>query len=109
MFEEERAEEARTLLLQFEELAAPSLLYYELTNIARTKALRNPGLRELIAQQLQAALEIEVALIEIDPLAVFELTLETRLSAYDASYLAAARQLDARLLTFDDTLAAAAP
>ena len=106
MFEEERADEARTLLLQSEEVAAPPLIYYELTNIARTKARQNPSLRQTITEQLQTALEIEISQAPVDFPAVLELALEKNLSAYDASYLFVARELNAPLLTFDDTLAA---
>ena len=108
-FKEERAAEADALLRQANGLAAPPLIYYELTNIARTKARQNPSEQPRIARQLQAALRLNVTLVEVDFPAVLELALEKNLSAYDASYLFVARQLNAPVLTFDDTLAAAAP
>ena len=66
-------------------------------------------MRQQIAEQLQNALEMEISPVQVDFQAVVELALEKNISAYDASYLAAARQLNAPLLTFDATLAAAAP
>ncbi|MCE2469600.1 MAG: type II toxin-antitoxin system VapC family toxin [Dehalococcoidia bacterium] len=107
-FEEERADEARTLLLAADSLAAPSLLYYELTNIARTKSRQNPNDRIRIAQRLLRAFSLNITLLEVDHPAVLELALEKNLTAYDASYVALARQLEAPLLTFDGGLAAAA-
>ncbi len=107
-FEEERAVGAEALLAQAGGLAAPPHIHYELTNIARTKTRQNPNARRRIAEQLQAALGLEIALVQVDHPAALELALEKNITAYDASYVALARQLDAPLLTFDGGLAAAA-
>ena len=52
--------------------------------------------------------EADVRLMPVDTGAVFALAAATGLSAYDASYLWLARELNADLLTLDNALAAAA-
>ncbi len=90
-------------------MGAPLFIHYELANVARTKTRRNPHLRQRIAEQLQNVLEMEITPVSVNFPAVVELALEKNLSAYDASYLVAARQLNAPLLIFDGTLTAAGP
>ena len=105
-FEEPGAEEAEALL-DGSDLAAPSFLAYELTNVARKKALLYPQRLEDIERALREALRLEIQSIEVDHLAVLELALGTGLTTYDASYLYLARTLGLPLVTFDQQLLAA--
>ncbi len=106
-FEEPRAREAASLLDGME-ISAPSLLAYELTNVARTKARQHPEQIVEIEQSLYDALDLKIKWVEVDHSRVLQLALEKGLSAYDASYLYVARLLDAPLVTFDQRLDAAA-
>ena len=88
-----------------EELRAPALLPFELTNIARTKTRQQPSAAALIDANLRVALSQHITFDAVDFGAVLALSLETGLSAYDASYLWLARHLDVRLVTLDKQLA----
>ncbi len=105
-FQETRTLEAEAIL-EGADLAAPPLLGFELANIARNKALRDPLRLETIREGLLEALQLEIQSIEVDHLAVLELALETGLTTYDASYLYLARYLGIPLVTFDQQLQAA--
>jgi len=107
IFGEPRAKEALSLL-EGAELYAPPLLAYELTSVARKKALKYPQLRERISEALEIGLSLDINWTEVDHLEVLRLALETGLTTYDASYLYLARSLDVPLLTFDERLAAKA-
>ncbi len=102
-FQETRALEAEAIL-EGADLAAPPLLGFELANVARNKALRDPHLLETIREGLLEALRLEIQSIEVDQLAVLELALGTGLTTYDARYLHLARTLDFPLVTFDQQL-----
>ena len=104
-FLEPRAEEARSAVTGVE-LHAPTLLPYELANVARSKILQRPDMRETLLQALQVAISLRITWEEVDHAAVLQLALETGLSAYDASYLYLARALGADLVTFDQRLGA---
>jgi len=107
IFGEPRAKEALSLL-EGAELYAPPLLAYELTSVARKKALKYPQLRERISEALEIGLSLDINWTEVDHLEVLRLTLETGLTTYDASYLYLARSLGVPLLTFDERVAAKA-
>jgi len=104
IFGEPRAEEALSLL-KGAELYAPPLLAYELTSLARKKALKYPELREKIFAALKIGLALDIHWAEVDHVEVLRLSLETGLTTCDASYLFLARSLGAPLLTFDKYLA----
>jgi predicted nucleic acid-binding protein len=88
-------------------LHAPSLLGYELANVARSKW--RAGVPEaLVRHGLAAFDEQRVTLHEMEATAVFEAAARHGLSAYDAAYLVLAGALRAPLLTFDKRLADAA-
>jgi predicted nucleic acid-binding protein len=89
-------------------LIAPALLWFELTNACLTKLRRNPDQRDAILRQFasQAAMTIEIH--DIDHAKALALAEQCSLSAYDASYLWLARELDADLVTLDRRLAHAA-
>jgi len=107
IFGEPRAKEALSLL-EGAELYAPPLLAYELTSVARKKALKYPQLRERISEALEIGLSLDINWTEVDHLEVLRLALETGLTTYDASYLYLARSLGVPLLTFDERVAAKA-
>ena len=107
IFGEPRAKEALSLL-EGAELYAPPLLAYELTSVARKKALKYPQLRERISEALEIGLSLDINWTEVDHLEVLRLALETGLTTYDASYLYLARSLSVPLLTFDERVAAKA-
>lgn len=85
-------------------LFAPTLLHYELCNVAWKKATRNPGNLGPITQGLEDALIMDVALIAPDHAETLRLSLQTGLTTYDASYLYVSLLLDAPLVTFDNRL-----
>lgn len=74
-----------------DELVAPALLRFEVTNIAWKKARRHPRQAGLIAEALRLALELDVRYLEVEYDAVLELALEKGITAYDAAYLWLAR------------------
>lgn len=89
-------------------LLAPSLLPYEIANIG-LKKLRQGQMDAAAATAAVAMYEdADVRLMPVDTDAVFALAAATGLSAYGASYLWLARELNADLLTLDNALAAAA-
>jgi predicted nucleic acid-binding protein len=88
--------------------AAPGLLWFELTNVCRTKLRQFPDQRETLLNQFSAGMEIPIEAHEVDFLEALALAERFRLTAYDASYLWLARELDAELVTLDQCLARAA-
>ena len=105
-FGEPRAEEALSLL-EGARLYAPVLLDYELASIARKKALRYPERRGELLQALELALSLDIRRVDVDHLAAVELSLQTGLTTYDATYLHLARAMGVPLVTFDERLARA--
>jgi len=89
-------------------LTAPALLDFELANVCRTKIKRHPEQRAALLAALDLRERMSIDLLAVDHPAVVALALATGLTAYDASYLWLARQLDAGLVTLDRRLAAAA-
>ena len=90
------------------ELCAPTLLAYELANIAWKKAQGNPEGMDNLRQGLEEALALPIRWLGVDHVAVWRIALDSNLSAYDASYLYLARILGAPLVTFDQRLQRAA-
>jgi predicted nucleic acid-binding protein len=90
--------------LKGETLLAPSLLDFEIINLAVKKCRRRPDLIEPIAVALAAALAVPIERAAIDGRGVFALAAVTGLTAYDASYLWLARSRDAELVTLDREL-----
>ncbi len=85
------------------EIVAPSLLKYELINALRSK--------HFTRSEIKDALEVikDYGFVVVDPEdSVFddmaELVSEYRVSAYDAAFVAMARNLDAKLCTADQNL-----
>jgi predicted nucleic acid-binding protein len=90
------------------ELAAPALIGFEMANACRTKLRRNPDAREVLLTQFLSYLALSLDIHEVDLLPTLSLAEQFNLTAYDASYLWLARELDAELITLDRQLARAA-
>jgi predicted nucleic acid-binding protein len=88
-------------------LAAPSLLRFELANVACKKMRVHPAGAVKIVECLIEGLEIgrRIAWHEVDHSGVVLIAQETGLSTYDASYLWLAGWLGADLVTLDTRLA----
>ena len=102
-FREPRSEEALSLL-SGAELYAPVLLAYELTSVARRKAITYPGKTDLIEKALLTALSLPIQWSDVQHLAVMRMAATANITTYDASYLYLARKIGAPLLTFDNEL-----
>ena len=103
-FREPRQREAERLIAGVR-LFAPTLLRYEMANIAVKKISDAPQQRETLVESLQRFLRLNIDFREVDCRQVVELATLTGLTAYDASYLFVARELGMPLLTFDAQLA----
>lgn len=103
-FREERYQEAMRLA-SGNDWFAPTLLRYEMANIAVKKISDAPQQRETLVESLQRFLRLNIDFREVDFRQVVELATLTGLTAYDASYLFVARELGMPLLTFDAQLA----
>ena len=91
--------------LKGETLIAPTLLDYELVNVAIKKVRRgkaSPGEAVLL---LAAALRVPIKRRPVRGDEVFALAEQTGLTAYDAAYLWLARTADVELVTLDRQLA----
>jgi predicted nucleic acid-binding protein len=89
-------------------LVAPGLTAFELANVCLMKCRRHPDQREALVAAFQLLGRLGVEEIAVDHARVVELALKTGLTAYDASYLHLAQQLDAEVVTFDMALRRAA-
>ena len=89
------------------ELYAPTLMKYELANVARKKCRANPARTRQIIQALDLTLDPRrrISWVDPNPTDVVVLANATGLSPYDASYLYLAGFLGADLLTADERLA----
>lgn len=99
-----RYREAERLIADAD-LFAPTLLNYEMANIAVKRIELFPQRQELILESLQTFLRLNVQLRDVDYRQVVDLAALTGLTAYDASYLYVARELGLPLITFDMQLA----
>jgi len=106
VFGEPELSEAEALLGDAQ-LVAPSLLRYELANIAWKKAKKHPGKAKVVAAELHAALGLDIKFVEVDHDEVLDVALEKDLTVYDAAYLWLARSLNVPLATLDRKLRAA--
>ena len=106
-FREPRASEAMGIL-SGSELHAPLLLAYELTSIARKKAITYPEKAAILGEALQMAFAVPIRWSEVDHLAVLRLAIDVNLTTYDACYLYLSRKLGVPMATFDQRLARAA-
>lgn len=106
-FGEDRADEAAALL-RGQDLWAPTLLVYELMNIARAKCRRSPADTTAIMLGLSTGLLLSLNLMDVNPLDVVRLANEAGFTGYDASYLHCAIRLGMPVVTFDRQLGLAA-
>lgn len=102
-FREPRASEALAIVRETD-LHAPLLLAYELTSIARKKAIVYSEKAGLIEEALRTALALPIHWSDVDHLAVMHLALAANLTTYDACYLYVARKVGIPLVTFDENL-----
>jgi len=108
VFDEENQAEALAVL-RGKQPVAPTLLRYEMANVAMNKLRR----RECNLDEAQDGLAhfdafaIDLAEVRLAP--VLDLAAHYTLSAYDAAYLWLAGELRSPLLTFDTRLAEAGP
>lgn len=87
-----------------EDLGAPRLLPFELTNIAWKKIRQRPDAAATITEHLRDALALPVTLHDVDCEAILQLAVKQKVTAYDASYLWLARHLGVSLVTLDRSL-----
>ena len=105
VFDEARGPEARALMTG-RTLSAPSLIAYELANVAWKKAQRGEAHLDQLLEALEVASVLEIDLLEVPSAAALLLAAELQITAYDASYVYCSRLLGAPLLTFDERLSA---
>ena len=86
------------------QLAAPSLLPYEIVSVAGGKVRRGELASDTAMMALAGFARIRILLHSPDLAQVFQLTVRTCLTAYDAAYLHLAQSLSAELVTLDDQL-----
>jgi predicted nucleic acid-binding protein len=86
-------------------LAAPTLLIYELGNTCWKKCRRHPASAPALREALGSLPELELQLLDVEPIQVLKLAEARELTFYDAAYLWLADRLHARLVTLDRRLA----
>ena len=94
--------------LKGHELHAPSLIDYELANVAWKKLRGARAHAEATFAALAVAGRLNLHLTQPDPVAVLALAVATALTPYDASYLWLARTMNLELITLDERLRRAA-
>jgi len=97
----EASAEASVERLEGCDLAAPSLLPYEIVSVAGGKVQRGAVSAEAALGIVGAFRRLSIVLHEPDSLEVFRLTVQTKLTAYDAAYMWLARFLAVDLVTLD--------
>src|SRR5437660_12439730 len=91
MFREEGYEKV-VQLLAHTELIAPSLIVYELCNVAWRKVRASPEMHSVCLEALGELPKLGLTLTRSNPVSIYLVARETGLSAYDASYLYLSRQ-----------------
>ena len=87
-------------------LHAPTLVVFELMNVAWKRSRKQPAATALFLEALEVLQGLGLRFRGIDQEAVVKLGLETGLTPYDASYLWLARALRMPLVTLDRKLGA---
>jgi predicted nucleic acid-binding protein len=87
-------------------LHAPTLVVFELMNVAWKRARKQPAASALFLEALEVLEGLGLRFRGINQEEVVRLGLATGLSAYDASYLWLSRALDLPLVTLDRKLGA---
>jgi predicted nucleic acid-binding protein len=106
LFGEPSAERVATAL-EGKDLAAPTLLPYEIASICAKKITARPGEERLLLEALALFPSLMVALHAVPPVEAVSVARRRKLTTYDASYLCLAMEMGAELVTLDDTLARA--
>jgi len=107
VFAEDNREEV-VELLKGRQLLAPSLIVFELVSIASKKCALGLLTPSQALTSFEEFREFDVGLHDVYMPACLRVSLDHRLSAYDASYLHLSRAFGLELLTFDRRLARAA-
>ncbi len=107
LFDEPRAEEVAELLGN-SQMAAPTLLRYEVASACRKKAQRHPDQSESLLAALCLLPELGINELEVPADDVARLAVELEINSYDAAYVWLQQALDAELVTLDEDLAEAA-
>jgi predicted nucleic acid-binding protein len=87
-------------------LHAPTLVVFELMNVAWKRSKKQPAATSLFLQALEVLEGLGLRFRGIDQAEVIRLGLATGLTAYDATYLWLARALGLPLVTLDKKLGA---
>lgn len=103
IFVEPEADDVARQLEGFD-LAAPTLLPYEIASVTRKKMARHQELFAQILAALERLDDLGVTLVDVPPLDALRIAQETDLSTYDASYLALSRLTGSPLVTLDEKL-----
>ncbi len=104
VFDEEKQTEALAAL-GGKQPVAPTLLRYEMANVAMNKLRRRECQLDEALEGLSHFDAFAIDLVEVSLAPVLNLAARYQLSAYDAAYLWLAGELRAPLLTFDSRLA----
>lgn len=91
--------------LEEHDLIAPQLLPFELANVCLTKIRRHPVKRELLLAGYEMVSRLPLTFMAVNMTEAVTLAEAKKLTAYDASFLWLAQQLDVELVTLDKTLA----
>lgn len=103
VFREPKAEQVAEVLAE-NPLAAPSLLWYELSSICLKKLALHPELGEALLNAFDLAKRINIEIYDVDHSEVIDVAVKTEITTYDASYLWLAEYLNAELVTLDGKL-----
>jgi predicted nucleic acid-binding protein len=95
-------------LIRSRDLFAPTLLWYEVANVALKKSAARPTESRDIEHDLMRVLCLPVRLLRPAWMAAFSLAQEKKLTIYDACYLQLSLDLRVPLATLDRRLRAAA-
>ena len=87
-------------------LHAPTLVVFELMNVAWKRAKKQPAATALFVEAIEVLEGLGLCFRGIDQAEVVRLGLATGLTTYDATYLWLARALGIPLVTLDKTLGA---
>lgn len=99
------AEDLQHLAWQEPDWVAPLLLRSELRNVlALQHRERDLPLREAKKLAGQAEALFENALLEVESETIFDLVVQSDLSAYDCEYIALAHRMDVPLVTYDENI-----
>lgn len=103
VFGEPSAEKVAELLSEGR-IIAPSLVWFEVASGCLKKIKAHPKKKGLIIEAFNNARRLDIEIMEVDHLAAVELALDKGITTYDASYLWLAREVQADLITLDETM-----